>query len=220
MPGGENYEGNETYEYNETENYEDDWENGNQFENGDRYKLKENAEYEAGEGENKYHYETDRRGRIVRCTGTLELNENSERNPYAQRIVGGENRHTGEVKSEGKDDGGHLIATRFGGSGEVDNLVAMDSHLNRGEYKRMENSWADKLEEKNENGESKYKIDVDIRCKYTEKNPETGKRDSERPSDIYVFSKVTDRETGEVVEKDIYRYKNRPEDNVKYRQLM
>ncbi|MED4976918.1 DNA/RNA non-specific endonuclease [Heyndrickxia faecalis] len=42
---------------------------------------------------------------------------NAKRKPYAQRIVGGEDR----LKN---DDGGHLIASIFEGSGEINNLSA------------------------------------------------------------------------------------------------
>ena len=34
-----------------------------------------------------------------------------------------------------------MIATIFGGSGLVDNMVAMNYNLNRGAYKAMENRW-------------------------------------------------------------------------------
>ena len=46
--------------------------------------------------------------------------EQSERNPYAQRVAGRESRLSG-------DDGGHLIAAIFEGSGDIDNLVPMRS---------------------------------------------------------------------------------------------
>lgn len=43
------------------------------------------------------------------------------------------------------DEGGHLIATRFGGSEKIDNIVPMDIHVNRAEYKVIENEWASEL---------------------------------------------------------------------------
>ncbi len=172
-----------------------------------RYKMRERAqEYEAGE--EKYKYETDKQGRIKRCSGELKLHPENERNNYAQRKVGGEDRRKGEL--EKKDEGGHLIGRRFGGSAEIDNLIAQDSKLNRGEYKKMEDSWEDYLKQTDEKGNPKYRVQVDIRCKYNDVKESTGKKDSERPSDIYVYSKVTDRE-GNVVEKQIYRFKNEPD---------
>ncbi|MBO2535686.1 DNA/RNA non-specific endonuclease [Rummeliibacillus suwonensis] len=69
----------------------------------------------------------------------LELGK-AERNQYAQRTVGGEDRLS-------NDDGGHLIASIFKGSGEIDNLVPMNATLNRKEYKALETSWKKALEE-------------------------------------------------------------------------
>ncbi|WP_206168405.1 DNA/RNA non-specific endonuclease [Veillonella sp. 3891] len=37
------------------------------------------------------------------------------------------------------DHGGHLIANIFGGSGELDNLVAMDAIVNNSRYRKIEN---------------------------------------------------------------------------------
>ena len=43
------------------------------------------------------------------------------------------------------DEGGHLIASILNGSGEKINLLPMNSNLNRGEWKALENSWAKAL---------------------------------------------------------------------------
>ncbi|AJH18901.1 cytoplasmic protein [Bacillus mycoides] len=48
------------------------------------------------------------------------------------------------------DDGGHLIATIFKGSGNMDNLVRMSSNLNREEWKKLENEWANALNDGDE----------------------------------------------------------------------
>ena len=92
--------------------------------------LKPNIEYTTKEG---YQYKTDGSGRISNVEAKLELGK-AERNLYAQRTVGGENRLS-------NDDGGHLIASIFKGSGEIDNLVPMDATLNRKEYKAIETTW-------------------------------------------------------------------------------
>lgn len=42
--------------------------------------------------------------------------------------------------SRGEDHGGHLIAKIFNGSGDIDNLVAMDRVVNQSEYRRVENA--------------------------------------------------------------------------------
>ena len=62
-------------------------------------------------------------------------NTSGQRNLSAQRTVGGEDRRS-------TDDGGHLIGTRFQGSGDMENLEPQDRNLNRGSYKQMENRWA------------------------------------------------------------------------------
>ena len=62
-------------------------------------------------------------------------NEPGKRNLSDQRTVGGEDRRP-------TDDGGHLIGSRFHGSGNLENLEAQDRNLNRGSYKQMENRWA------------------------------------------------------------------------------
>ena len=54
----------------------------------------------------------------------------------------------------------------------------MDSHLNRSEYKSMENTWAKAIEENK-------KVDVDVKIKYP---PE-----SERPDRIIVKYKIEDQ---------------------------
>ena len=44
------------------------------------------------------------------------------------------------------DHAGHLIADRFGGSNQLDNLVSQLAHLNLSGYKIMENRWASILD--------------------------------------------------------------------------
>ena len=100
-----------------------------------RKALKPNTEYEV----NGYKYKTDELGRIISCEGSLKL-EKGERNEYDQIIVGREDK-------EKTDDGGHLIATIFGGSGDIDNLVPMDSNLNRGVWRNLEKDWTEALKD-------------------------------------------------------------------------
>jgi len=97
--------------------------------------LKPNVEYTTGEYD--YCYETDNQSRITSFrTDDLQLTERENRLP-----------HNGQTPDKGKlDDAGHLIGDRFGGSSELDNLVSQDSHINRGEYKAMENEWATALQ--------------------------------------------------------------------------
>lgn len=131
------------------------------------YSLRPNEQYEV----NHYSYETDRYGRIKRCEGTLRL-EDGKRNTNHQVKAGGEYRLE-------TDEGGHLIGRRFGGSEKVDNIVPMDGHVNRVEYKELEDDCAQELEKG-------YRVDVKVRCKYEE--------DSARPSAFIVKYKVTDQD--------------------------
>ncbi|WP_233532395.1 DNA/RNA non-specific endonuclease [Paenibacillus alkalitolerans] len=98
--------------------------------------LKPDIEYTTNEG---YRYTTDSNGRIASAEANLQLGK-ADRNKYAQRKVGGEDRLS-------SDDGGHLVASIFKGSGEIDNMVPMDATLNRSEYKVLENTWKKALEE-------------------------------------------------------------------------
>ena len=161
----------ESAEKNETKERPDYYE--------DAYHLKPNESYES-EG---YRYRTDDHGRIKSCEGTLRLEE-GKRNLDHQRKVGGEDRRE-------TDDGGHVIASRFGGSGKIDNLVPMDSELNRGKYKAMENEMASEVEKGNT-------VDMKVRMKY--------EGDSERPSEIIVASRVTEPDGRSRVKN--YRFKN------------
>jgi hypothetical protein len=80
---------------------------------------------------NGYQYELDSLGRTIQVSGELRLDE-AERNMAAQLDAG----HADRLVS---DDGGHLIASEFGGSGEWINLVPMDAHSNRwGDYRALE----------------------------------------------------------------------------------
>lgn len=77
--------------------------------------------------------------------GSLQLTDNPKRDAKAQAAAGGDKRR-GQDHEWGPDDGGHLIGARFGGeTGEV-NLTAQNRSLNRGDYKKMENEWANHLE--------------------------------------------------------------------------
>ena len=104
---------------------------GNVFKNNG--KIKADAVFKV----NGYEYETDQLGRTIRAEGRLELNE-SQRKTINEDNVGGEDK-------KDTDDRGHLIADRFGGSNKIENLVPMDANLNRGEYKKIENLWADAI---------------------------------------------------------------------------
>ena len=80
-------------------------------------------------------------------------NQTAKRNAYAQKVVGREDRKKG-------DEGGHLIASIFDGSGNLDNLVPMRRNLNRGDWRSMENTW------KKASDQGK-KVQVEIKINYS-----------------------------------------------------
>ena len=92
-----------------------------------------------------YEYSTNAAGGRE-ASGQLAFADNPERDAYAQRTAGGESRRS-MGHEWGHDDGGHIIGARFGGSSGEENLTAQDSNFNRGAYKRMENGWAQHLED-------------------------------------------------------------------------
>jgi hypothetical protein len=151
------------------ENY-DDFENLQDNES-EKDILKPNIEYTTGEYD--YRYKTDENARICSFhTDDLQLTQREERLP-----------HDSDTYDKGeKDDAGHLIGDRFGGSPKLDNLVSQDSHINRSEYKSMENEWAKAIEDGK-------KVEVAGEVNY--------EKDSKRPTSFDVFYAID----GEVHEK-------------------
>jgi DNA/RNA non-specific endonuclease len=92
--------------------------------------LKTNAVYVLDNG---HSYFTDGLGRVTRAEGVLDL-QRVDRNAYQQALAG-------KAGGDGYD-GGHLLATVFGGAGEKVNLVAQLSEVNRGIFREMERRWA------------------------------------------------------------------------------
>ncbi|MCP1452105.1 hypothetical protein J3D64_005202 [Priestia megaterium] len=134
-----------------------------------RKELAPNVQYITEDG---YKYQTDELGRIVDVeAGQLILKE-ADRNAGMQRMAGREDRLP-------DDDGGHLIGSQFHGSGDIDNLVAQNSQINRagGEWYKMERQWAKAL------GETPpKKVSVKIEPVYT--------GDSLRPSYFEIVYKI------------------------------
>ncbi|MEG2018790.1 MAG: DNA/RNA non-specific endonuclease [Clostridium sp.] len=129
------------------------------------YKLKPNIKYTV----NGYNYKTDDHGRIIQAQGKLTLAK-GDRNSQHQLHAGGEDRHKGE------DHGGHLIAAQFNGSPLIDNIVAMNGHINKSEYRKLEKTWESALK-------SNQEVVVDIKPKYS--------GDSQRP-DRFVINYTID----------------------------
>ena len=98
--------------------------------------LVENNTYER----NGYKYETDENGRIISTEGKLRLKEDDNyrqvKDPMS-KIGKGDERKT--------DDRGHIIGNQFDASNGIENVVAQDSNLNRGEYRNFENNLAKEI---------------------------------------------------------------------------
>lgn len=143
--------------------------------------LKPNIIYKTKEG---YTYTTDNYGRITSVKADLQLGE-AKRNQYAQS-------HAGKPQDrKPDDDGGHLIATQFKGSGQFDNIVPMNSQINRsgGRWYEMEQEWAKALKE-----EPPQKVNVNIKAIY--------KGDSLRPDKFIVKFRIGDADFEKVTIKN------------------
>jgi DNA/RNA non-specific endonuclease len=86
---------------------------------------------------NGYDYEFDGSSRIDHVEGDLNR-EDSIRNRAHQSGAGGIDRLP-------DDDGGHIVGNRFGPPGEEFNYIAQNRNVNRGEYRQLENDWAQLL---------------------------------------------------------------------------
>jgi filamentous hemagglutinin len=86
--------------------------------------------------DNGHAYMTDALGRVTKAEGLLDVSK-VDRNVYQQLIAG-------KVGGEGYE-GGHLIATLFGGAGEKINLIPQLATVNRVEFRAMERTWADAI---------------------------------------------------------------------------
>ena len=99
-------------------------------------KLLPNIRYQAGEFD--YFYETDHLGRLKEFkTDKLQLTERTERLKHNPDTPG----------KLSTDHSGHLAADRFGGSPELDNLVSQSAKVNLSEYRKLENRWAQAIQE-------------------------------------------------------------------------
>lgn len=141
-------------------------------------KLLPNSEYDI----NGYHYKTDDKGRIISASGKLQRKDHEDRPQIKDSMES-----IGKGDQIDTDDRGHLIADRFNGGNGLENIVPMDSELNRhGDYGKLEADLAKAVE----NGD-----DVEVKVEPVYEN------DSNRPTEF----KITVIINGE---KEIYVFKN------------
>ena len=148
------------------EKYVDD--NGKEYRIGDN--LLPNTEF-VRDG---YKYVTDDKGRVVSAEGKLQVKDHEGRKEMDSRSVVDK----GDMKPT--DDRGHLIADRFNASGGLENLVAMDSKLNQGDYSKLENKLADAVN-------SGAQVDLKVQPSY--------EKDSTRPSEFKVTYTIDGEKT-------------------------
>lgn len=120
--------------------------------------LKKNIIYRTGDG--AYYYKTDNLGRICRVqTTNLQYKTEFGR---TERLVHNSN----SLGKTNLDDAGHIIADRFGGSPELDNILSQLSKENRkgGRWYNLEERWA-KLRTQGS------RIGLDITIEYSENSP-------------------------------------------------
>ncbi len=161
----------------EPKQYFDD--NGTKYREGDM--LEPNTKFER----NGYSYETDDNGRVISAEGKLQVKDHKGRSemPDSRDTVA-----HGEMKST--DDRGHLIADRFNGSGELENLVPMEGKLNKGDYAKLEDTLAEAV---NDGADVRLKVEP------------VYEDDASRPSEFRVTYSIDG-------EKDAVIFKNRSGD--------
>jgi hypothetical protein len=89
---------------------------------------------------NGYEFHLDRNERVRLIRGELYLSPTPLRSRSAQRRAGGAERQP-------SDDGGHYVAPRFGGPTDAFNHFPHDAHINRGDYRVLEDHWAKALKQ-------------------------------------------------------------------------
>lgn len=161
----------------EPKQYFDD--NGTKYREGDM--LEPNTKFER----NGYSYETDDNGRVISAEGKLQVKDHKGRSemPDSRDTVA-----HGEMKST--DDRGHLIADRFNGSGELENLVPIEGKLNKSDYAKLEDTLAEAV---NDGADVRLKVEP------------VYEDDASRPSEFRVTYSIDG-------EKDAVIFKNRSGD--------
>lgn len=110
--------------------------------NGEKYREGNSLEPNITFEKNGYIYQTDELGRVISAEEKLQVKDHKGRRemPDKRDVVA-----RGEMSDS--DDSGHLIADRFNGSGELENLVPMERSLNRGDYAKLEGTLAEAVKD-------------------------------------------------------------------------
>lgn len=119
-----NLQPNTVYEVDGTKHYTDD--------NGEVYRVDNDLVADNTYEINGYKYETDDQGRIVSAEGKIQL-KSRDRLTIKDSM---ENIGRGDEKNT--DDRSHIIGDNLNGSNGLENIVAGDASLNRGDYNKLE----------------------------------------------------------------------------------
>lgn len=124
------------------------------------WRLSPNCKYQ----KNGYNYQTDEHGRIIHADGKLHFREGSRQslNASVEDMLPGDQR-------------GHLFADLFGGSNQVDNLIAQMGEVNQGRFRSFERTLAEAMSR----NETVY---VRFAVRYED--------DSRRPSEIRAYYSI------------------------------
>src|SRR5690554_3502548 len=111
----------------------------------------------------------------------------------------------------GTDQGGHIIGHRFMGDQGTKNLFPQNANLNQSAYKKMENEWADWIDE---GFEIRLKVELDppgaarpdnIDVFYEVYDPEINRKVFDREHE---FQNQTNEGFDRISKKDMYKYRN------------
>ena len=91
---------------------------------------------------NGYKYETDQKERIKSVEGKLQLKQHNDRLTIKDKMS-----DIGKGYEKNTDDRFHLIGDNLNGSNGMENMVAGDAKLNRGEYNKLEQQLAKAVSE-------------------------------------------------------------------------
>ena len=143
---------------------------------------------EVQKGTNKAKWEVDAQGRPVSVEARLKEKAGGEKRSYAEQKT---QKSVGKSGTDG-DEGGHLIGHRFMDDQGAKNLIPQNANLNKSAYKKMENEWADWIDN-----------DKEIIVKINLEPP-----GAQRPDNILVEYDVIDPSSGEMVFSRKHNFSN------------
>lgn len=106
---------------------------------------------------NGFKYDTDKYGRIIKAAANQPLKLKTDSTGRMLMPIDESIEDIGRGYALSGDERGHIIADRFYGDNSLANMVPMDGTINKGEYKRIENLWANSI---NEGKQVRLSIDI------------------------------------------------------------